>query len=172
MRCPYCSTCDSQVKDSRPSDDDATIRRRRVCNACGARFTTFERIQLRELSVRKTNGQVEAFNRDKVERSIRLACRKRDVTESQIDKIVTSIQRRLETDAGDDFITSESIGDMVSESLLMLDPIAFVRFVSVYKKFQRVADFKKIIAQIPEADEGADICELPRRKVGGQRGLF
>lgn len=163
MRCPYCSSTDSRVTDSRPDIEDAIIRRRRVCNACGARFTTVERIQMRDLMVHKNNGKTEPFDREKLRRSIVLACRNRDVGDDQIEKLVTSIHRRLETEAPDDTVTSATVGQMVSDSLLNLDPIAFVRFVSVYRKFSHISDFKKIIAQIPsDADDETIACKLPR----------
>jgi transcriptional repressor NrdR len=164
MRCPYCNSTDSQVKDSRPDAEDSTIRRRRVCNQCGAKFTTVERVQMRELSVRKNNGNLEAFDREKVKRSIKIACRYREVSDEQIERLVTSIHRRLETENQEDTVTSEMVGKMVSDSLLNLDPIAFIRFVSVYRKFSRVADYKKIINQIPEAEDTDSVCELPQSK--------
>jgi transcriptional repressor NrdR len=162
MRCPYCNSCESQVRDSRPNEEDATIRRRRVCNDCGAKFTTLERVQLRDIMVRKSGGTTQPFDREKLAKSIRIACRKRDVSDEKIEKFVTSIHRRLEAE-NDDIIASEKIGEMVSESLLNLDPIAFVRFASVYRKFSKLADFKKIINQIPEAEPGTDVCELPKK---------
>ena len=146
MRCPYCNSTDSRVTDSRPDTEDAIIRRRRVCNQCGAKFTTVERVQMRDLMVRKNSGKLEAFDREKLRRSIKLACRNRDVGDEQID----------------DTVTSAMVGQMVSDSLLNLDPIAFIRFVSVYRKFSRVSDFKKIIEKIPEADESAVVCNLPK----------
>lgn len=150
------------MTDSRPDIEDASIRRRRVCNECGARFTTVERVQMRDLIVRKNNGKLEPFDREKLSRSIKLACRNRDISDERIEKLVTSINRRLETEAADDMVPSSLVGQMVSDSLLNLDPIAFVRFVSVYRKFSRVADFKKIIDQIPEADDNAVVCKLPK----------
>ena len=153
MRCPYCNSTDSQVKDSRPDIEDATIRRRRVCNECGAKFTTVERVQMRDLMVRKNSGKLEQFDREKLKRSIKIACRNRDVGDEQIEKVVTSIHRRLETENADDSITSEFVGKIVSDSLLNLDHVAFIRFVSVYRKFSKLADFKKIISQIPETEE-------------------
>ena len=162
MRCPYCNSTDSRVADSRPDIEDAIIRRRRVCNQCGAKFTTVERIQMRDLMVRKNSGKTEAFDRDKLCRSIRLACRNRDVKDEQIERLVASIQRRLENESEDDTVTSAMVGQMVSDSLLNLDPIAFIRFVSVYRKFSKVSDFKKIISQIPEADDDAIVCNLPK----------
>ena len=162
MRCPYCNSTDSRVADSRPDIEDAIIRRRRVCNQCGAKFTTVERIQMRDLVVRKNNGKTEPFDRDKLYRSIKLACRNRDVKDEQIERLVASIQRRLENESEDDMVTSAMVGQMVSDSLLNLDPIAFIRFVSVYRKFSKVSDFKKIINQIPEADDDAIVCPLPK----------
>lgn len=162
MRCPYCNSTDSRVADSRPDIEDAVIRRRRVCNQCGAKFTTVERIQMRDLIVIKNNGKTEPFDRDKLFRSIKLACRKRDVKDDQIEKLVASIQRRLETESADDTVTSAQVGQMVSDSLLNLDPIAFIRFVSVYRKFSKVSDFKKIINQIPEDKDDAIVCKLPK----------
>ena len=130
MRCPYCNSTDSQVKDSRPDTEDAIIRRRRVCNQCGAKFTTVERVQMRDLSVRKSNGKLEPFDREKLKRSIKIACRYRDVSDEQIDSLVISIHRRLETENPEDTITREVVGSMVSDSLLNLDPMAVIRFVS------------------------------------------
>ncbi len=154
MRCPYCNSVGSQVKDSRPDTEVAIIRRRRVCGECGAKFTTVERIQMRDLSVMKSNGVIQAFDRDKLKHSIKLACRKRDITEEQVEKMLTSIYRRLEAETPDDTaIKSDVIGDMVAESLMNLDPVAFVRFASVYRKFSKISDFSKIINQIPEMDE-------------------
>ena len=162
MRCPYCNSTDSRVADSRPDIGDAVIRRRRVCNQCGAKFTTVERVQMRDLVVIKNSGKTEAFDREKLFRSIKLACRNRDVKDDQIERLVASIQRRLETESADDTVTSVQVGQMVSDSLLNLDPIAFIRFVSVYRKFSKVSDFKKIINQIPEADDNAVVCKLPK----------
>ncbi len=165
MRCPYCNSTDSQVKDSRPDPEDAIIRRRRVCNECGAKFTTVERVQMRELSVRKSNGNLEPFDREKLKRSVKIACRYREVSDDQIEKFITSIHRRLENETTDDVVTSGRVGEMVSDSLLNLDPIAFIRFVSVYRKFSRVADYKKIINQIPERDAKSAVCELPKNSL-------
>lgn len=162
MRCPYCNSTDSRVTDSRPDIGDAVIKRRRICNECGARFITVERIQMRDLVVRKKDGTTEPFERDKLFHSIKLACRKRDIKDEQIEKLVASIQRRLETETTDDTVSSSMIGQMVSDSLLNLDPIAFIRFVSVYRNFSKIADFKKIIAQIPEEEDNAIVCKLPK----------
>ncbi len=165
MRCPYCNSTDSRVTDSRPDTEDAIIRRRRVCEQCGAKFTTVERIQMRDLMVRKNSGKLEAFDREKLRRSIKLACRNRDVGDEQIEKLVTSIHRRLETETADDTVSSAQVGQMVSDSLLNLDPIAFVRFVSVYRKFSRISDFKKIIDKIPEDEDDAIVCKLPKNSL-------
>jgi transcriptional repressor NrdR len=133
-----------------------------VCSQCGAKFTTVERIQMRDFSIRKSNGKIEPFDREKLKRSIKIACRYRDVSDEQIEKLVTSIHRRLETEISDDLVNSEVVGQMVSDSLLNLDTIAFIRFVSVYRKFSKVSDFKKIINQIPEAEDGVAVCQLPK----------
>ncbi len=144
MRCPYCGSLDTQVKDSRPTEDNAAIRRRRSCPGCGARFTTFERIQLRELTVVKKNGQRTPFERDKLARSIITACRKRPVEEDRIERVVNSIQRRLES-MGEADIPSNIIGEMVMEALQNLDKVAYVRFASVYKNFREAKDFENFV---------------------------
>jgi len=149
MRCPYCGHMDTQVKDSRPTDDNSAIRRRRSCPACSARFTTFERIQLRELTVVKKNGQRLAFDRDKIARSITTACRKRPVDEERIERVVNSIQRRLES-MGESDIPSSVIGEMVMEALQGLDKVAYVRFASVYKNFREVKDFENFVETLAE----------------------
>jgi transcriptional repressor NrdR len=149
MRCPYCANPDTQVKDSRPTEDNSAIRRRRFCSSCGARFTTFERIQLRELVVVKKNGQRIPFDRDKIARSIITACRKRPVDEERIERIVNSIQRRLES-LGEAEIPSSTIGEMVMEALQGLDKVAYVRFASVYKNFREVKDFENFVETISD----------------------
>lgn len=149
MRCPYCGHMDTQVKDSRPTDDNSAIRRRRSCPACSARFTTFERIQLRELTVVKKNGQRLPFDRDKIARSITTACRKRPVDEERIERVVNSIQRRLES-MGESDIPSSAIGEMVMEALQGLDKVAYVRFASVYKNFREVKDFENFVETLGE----------------------
>ncbi len=149
MRCPYCGHMDTQVKDSRPTDDNSAIRRRRSCPACSARFTTFERIQLRELTVVKKNGQRIPFDRDKIARSITTACRKRPVDEERIERVVNSIQRRLES-LGESDIPSSAIGEMVMEALQGLDKVAYVRFASVYKNFREVKDFESFVENLAE----------------------
>ena len=148
MRCPYCNSTDSRVTDSRPDIEDAIIRRRRVCEQCGAKFTTVERVQMRDLVVRKNSGKLEPFDREKLRRSIILACRNREVGDEQIERLVTSIHRRLETDAPDDTVTSAQVGQMVSDSLLNLDPIAFVRFASVYRQFKDASTFVEEIQKL------------------------
>ena len=149
MRCPYCGHMDTQVKDSRPTDDNSAIRRRRSCPACGARFTTFERIQLRELTVVKKNGQRLPFDRDKIARSITTACRKRPVEEERIERVVNSIQRRLES-MGESDIPSSVIGEMVMEALQGLDKVAYIRFASVYKNFREIKDFETFVETMGE----------------------
>jgi transcriptional repressor NrdR len=140
---------DTQVKDSRPTDDNSAIRRRRSCPACGARFTTFERIQLRELTVVKKTGARIPFDRDKLARSIITACRKRPVDEERIDRVVNSIQRRLES-MGESDVPSSVIGEMVMEALQGLDKVAYVRFASVYKNFREVKDFESFVETLTE----------------------
>ena len=147
MRCPFCGNEDTQVKDSRPTEDNAAIRRRRFCPACGSRFTTFERVQLRELMVVKKNGQRVAFDRDKLVRSIQIACRKRPVDPDRIERIVNGIVRRLES-SGESDIRSETIGELVMDALRTLDPVAYVRFASVYRNFREAKDFEDFVEQL------------------------
>ena len=146
MRCPFCAHEDSQVKDSRPSEDGAAIRRRRQCEDCGARFTTFERVQLRDLVVVKKEGEREPFDRDKLSRSIAIACRKRDVSPERIDRLVSSIQRQLET-RGDE-VTTTKIGEAVMDGLRAIDHVAYIRFASVYKDFSEPGDFAEIAGAV------------------------
>ncbi|ATY33202.1 transcriptional regulator NrdR [Sphingomonas psychrotolerans] len=150
MRCPFCGNEDSQVKDSRPTEDGAAIRRRRQCEACAARFTTFERIQLRDLTVVKNQDRREPFERDKLIRSVTLAARKRPVTSAQIERLVSGIQRQLETQ-GDSEIPSQRIGEMVMEGLKGLDSVAYIRFASVYKDFREAKDFEEFAGNVTEA---------------------
>ncbi len=152
MRCPFCGNDDSQVKDSRPTEDNAAIRRRRFCPACGARWTTFERVQLRELTVVKKDGEKSPFDRDKLSRSLNIALRKRPVSEDRIERIVNSIQRRLET-LGETEIPTKVVGEMVMENLRELDQVAFVRFASVYKNFREAKDFEDFVENIGEGDD-------------------
>ncbi len=157
MRCPFCAHEDSQVKDSRPSEDGAAIRRRRQCEGCGARFTTFERVQLRDLTVVKKDGKRQPFDRRKLERSIELACRKRDILPERIDKLISGIQRQLETQ-GDD-VAVDRIGEAVMAGLKALDHVAYIRFASVYKDFSEPQDF----TEIAESVEAAPIDPKPDR---------
>lgn len=150
MRCPFCGEPDSQVKDSRPTDDGGAIRRRRQCEGCAARFTTFERVQLRELSVVKRDGTREAFDRDKLQRSIAIACRKRAVDPARIDRLVSGIQRQLET-SGEAEVNAARIGALVMEGLKALDSVAYIRFASVYKEFTEPADFQEFAGAVSEA---------------------
>jgi transcriptional repressor NrdR len=150
LRCPFCGNEDSQVKDSRPTEDGAAIRRRRQCEACAARFTTFERIQLRDLTVVKNQDRREPFERDKLIRSVTLAARKRPVTSAQIERLVSGIQRQLETQ-GDSEIPSQRIGEMVMEGLKGLDSVAYIRFASVYKDFREAKDFEEFAGNVTEA---------------------
>ena len=154
MKCPFCGHDDTQVKDSRPTEDNSAIRRRRLCGNCGARFTTFERIQLRELTVVKSNGQREPFERDKLLRSMRIALRKRGVDPERLERVVNSIVRRLES-SGESEIKVKTIGEMVMESLQTLDQIAYIRFASVYKNFREAKDFEDFIDKEvkPEGDD-------------------
>ena len=147
MRCPFCGNVDTQVKDSRPAEDHAAIRRRRFCSACGGRFTTFERVQLRDLIVIKRNGKREDFDRDKLERSIRIALQKRPVDIDRIDQMISGIVRRLES-MGETDILYEKIGEIVMETLARIDTVAYVRFASVYKNFQEADDFEDFVHEL------------------------
>jgi transcriptional repressor NrdR len=156
MRCPYCSSLNTQVKDSRPSDDHSTIRRRRVCDDCGGRFTTFERVQLRELMVVKRSGRRSPFDRDKLQRSVDIALRKRPVEPERVERMVSGIVRQLES-AGDAEIPSSAIGALVMAGLKALDGVAYVRFASVYKDFSEAKDFEEILGEL-SADEPAPLA--------------
>jgi transcriptional repressor NrdR len=147
MRCPFCGNEDTQVKDSRPTEDNSAIRRRRFCQACGSRFTTFERVQLRELTVVKKNGQRAPFDRDKLARSIITACRKRPVDPERIERMVNGIVRRLES-SGESEIPSAQIGELVMDALASLDPVAYVRFASVYRNFREAKDFEDFVGNL------------------------
>ena len=149
MRCPFCSHENSQVKDSRPTEDNTSIRRRRICEQCGSRFTTFERIQLRDLIVVKNNNQKEVFDRDKMFRSISLALRKRNIDQEKIEKIVNAIVRKLEN-SGETEIKSNLIGEYIMDALSHLDQVAYVRFASVYKNFREVKDFEDFLGKLEE----------------------
>jgi transcriptional repressor NrdR len=152
MRCPFCSHDASQVKDSRPTEDGSAIRRRRQCEDCEARFTTFERIQLRELTVVKSGNRREPFDRSKLERSLSTALRKRPVAPERIDKLLSSIQRQLET-SGESEVPSTAIGAMVMDGLKALDTVAYIRFASVYKDFREARDFEEFAVTVAEAAE-------------------
>ena len=149
MRCPFCSNEDTQVKDSRPTEDNTSIRRRRICDQCGSRFTTFERIQLRDLVVIKSKGQKESFDRDKMFRSLSLALRKRNVDSEKIEKIVNAIVRKLEN-SGETEIKSNIIGQLIMEALMHLDQVAYVRFASVYKNFREAKDFEDFLGNLED----------------------
>jgi transcriptional repressor NrdR len=154
MRCPYCGSLDSQVKDSRPSDDSAAIRRRRVCPDCGGRFTTFERVQLRELTVVKKTGRRAPFDREKLTRSLSLALRKRPVEPERVERMINGIVRQLES-AGDVEIPSARIGELVMQGLKSLDDVAYVRFASVYRDFREAQDFHSLIDELKQEQSEA-----------------
>ncbi|MBM3538149.1 MAG: transcriptional repressor NrdR [Alphaproteobacteria bacterium] len=147
MRCPFCGHDDTQVKDSRPTEDNSAIRRRRFCPACGSRFTTFERVQLRDLVVVKKNNVKEPFDRDKIARSIAIAVRKRPVEPERVERIVSGIVRRLES-LGESEIPSTVVGEMVMDALSTLDPVAYVRFASVYRNFREAKDFEDFVGKL------------------------
>ena len=152
MRCPFCGHIDSQVKDSRPTEDGAAIRRRRFCPSCGGRFTTFERVQLRELTVLKKNGKRAPFERDKLYRSIQISLRKRPVDQERVDRMITGIVRRLES-MGESEVPLTVIGEMVMDSLGNLDPVAYVRFASVYRNFREAKDFEEFVEDLSRFEE-------------------
>ncbi|MCG8547000.1 MAG: transcriptional regulator NrdR [Alphaproteobacteria bacterium] len=152
MRCPFCGHNDTQVKDSRPTEDNSAIRRRRFCPNCGARFTTFERVQLRELTVMKRTGQREPFDRDKLARSMMIALRKRPVEPERLEQVVNSIVRRLES-MGETEIKVETVGSLVMEALYSLDQVAYVRFASVYRNFREAKDFEDFITDELSVEE-------------------
>jgi transcriptional repressor NrdR len=151
MRCPFCGSEDTQVKDSRPVEEASAIRRRRQCPDCGARFTTFERVQLRDLLVVKKDGRRAPFDRDKLARSIRIATRKRGIDGDQIERIINGIVRRIET-TGESEVPSTRLGELAMESLAQLDEVAYVRFASVYRDFATVRDFEEFIRHLPPDD--------------------
>ena len=146
MRCPFCSHEDSQVKDSRPTEDGASIRRRRQCEGCGARFTTFERVHIRDLTVVKKDGKREPFDRAKLERAISHSCRKRDIDPAKVDQLISGVQRQMET-LGDE-VTSARIGEAVMAGLKALDHVAYIRFASIYKDFSEPGDFAEIAERV------------------------
>ena len=153
MRCPFCGNNDTQVKDSRPAEEGAAIRRRRYCPACQGRFTTYERVQLRDLVVVKSTSRREEFDRDKLARSIRIAMQKRPVEPDRIEQMISGIVRRLES-LGETDIQSKLIGEIVMETLARIDTVAYVRFASVYKNFQEAGDFDRFVAELrPRSDQ-------------------
>ena len=156
MRCPFCGFADTQVKDSRPTEDGSAIRRRRVCTECNGRFTTFERVQLRELTVVKRNNRRVPFDRDKLMRSIQIALRKRPVDPERVERLVSGIVRQLEA-AGESEIPAENIGRIVMEALKAHDDVAYVRFASVYRNFREPKDFEQLIGEMAEDDEPAAV---------------
>lgn len=147
MRCPFCQSLNTHVKDSRPAEDNAVIRRRRVCGDCGGRFTTFERVQLRELTVVKRDGKRQAFDRDKLSRSVRIAARKRPLADEQLERLVSGIVRQLES-TGETDVQSDQIGLLVMDALKGLDDVAYVRFASVYKDFREARDFEEFVEEL------------------------
>ena len=152
MRCPYCGGPDTQVKDSRPTEDNSSIRRRRACPDCGGRFTTFERVQLRELTVVKKNGRRAPFDRDKLQRSVDVALRKRNVAPERVERMINGVVRQLEAQ-GDADIPTERIGELVMEGLKTLDSIAYVRFASVYRNFREAREFNAIVGELEAEPE-------------------
>ncbi len=151
MRCPFCGNLETQVKDSRPAEEHVAIRRRRFCAACGGRFTTYERVQLRDLVVVKSSGKREPFDRDKLERSVRIAMQKRPTDPERIEQMISGVVRRLES-MGDVDISSRVIGEIVMEALARIDTVGYVRFASVYKNFQAVEDFDRFVSELrPQA---------------------
>lgn len=149
MRCPFCAHDDSQVKDSRPTEDNTAIRRRRQCEGCGARFTTFERVQLRDIVVVKSDEQREVFDRTKLDQSVALACRKRGLAQERLDQLVSGIQRRIET-LGESEVSSKAIGEMVMDGLRALDSVAYIRFASVYRDFTEARDFEEFASSVKD----------------------
>jgi transcriptional repressor NrdR len=162
MRCPNCASLDTQVKDSRPTEDSSVIRRRRVCLSCNSRFTTFERVQLRELVVIKRNGRRVPFDRDKLLRSVQIALRKRPVEPERVDQVVSKIVRELETQ-GESEISSETIGETVMEALRCLDDVAYVRFASVYRNFREAKDFEAVLGELSGEDDATKPAALSRK---------
>lgn len=170
MRCPYCGSLDTQVKDSRPAEDSAAIRRRRVCPDCGGRFTTFERVQLRDLVVVKRSGKRVPFDRDKLERSIDVALRKREVAGERVERMINGIVRQLES-AGEAEVASEAVGELVMEGLKRLDDVAYVRFASVYKNFREPRDFEELLLRLGRAAGAAPAhSEQPEPSPGQETG--
>lgn len=159
MRCPFCGNEDTQVKDSRPTEDSSAIRRRRSCNGCGGRFTSFERVQLRDMTVVKAGQRRQPFEREKLIRSLKVALQKRPVDQDQIERIANSIQRQLES-SGDNEITSEKIGDYVMQALRDIDSVAYIRYASVYKNFEQAQDFNQFIEELKRLKVGSNEIEV------------
>jgi len=162
MRCPYCGSLDTQVKDSRPTDDSSSIRRRRICPDCGGRFTTFERVQLRELTVVKRSGRRVPFDRDKLQQSVDVALRKRPVEPERVERMINGIVRQLES-MSDGEVSSEQVGELVMEGLKGLDDVAYVRFASVYKNFREARDFEEILGKLAEGETEEDLPPPPKK---------
>ncbi len=163
MRCPYCAGENTQVKDSRPSEENSAIRRRRVCPDCGGRFTTFERVQLREITVLKRSGRKVPFDRDKLARSVEVALRKRPIEGERIERCVSGIVRQLESQ-GESEVPSSVIGELVMEALRGLDPVAYVRFASVYRDFREASDFEQVLGEIARDATDAPGTAPPLKK--------
>ena len=163
MRCPFCGHDETQVKDSRPSEDGAAIRRRRLCPACEGRFTTFERVQLRELTVLKRSGRRVPFDRDKLQQSVDVALRKRSVDPERVERMINGIVRQLES-MGEGEVPSETVGELVMEGLKGLDDVAYVRFASVYKNFREARDFEEILGKLAEGEADEDLPPPPKKK--------
>jgi transcriptional repressor NrdR len=163
MRCPSCASLDTQVKDSRPTEDSSAIRRRRLCLACGSRFTTFERVQLRELVVIKRNGRRVPFDRDKLARSLEIAVRKRNVATELVEQTVSKIVRDLEN-LGENEVTSETIGEAIMAHLRELDDVAYVRFASVYRNFREAKDFESVLDELAGEEDEKPLAPIPARK--------
>ena len=169
MRCPYCASNDTQVKDSRPTEENAAIRRRRVCPDCGGRFTTFERVQLRDMTVVKSSGKRARFERDKLSRSVEIALRKRPVEPERIERLVSGIVRQLES-LGESEIPCTTIGALVMEALRAVDGVAYVRFASVYKDFREVSDFQEVLGELTARDRAAQDAPVGAHKGSGGGG--
>jgi len=170
MRCPYCACENTQVKDSRPTEENQTIRRRRVCEDCGGRFTTFERVQLRDIVVVKRSGRRVPFDREKLARSVEVALRKRPIQPERIERMVSGIVRQLEG-MGEQDVPSSTVGELVMEALKGLDPVAYVRFASVYRDFREAADFHEVLGEIAEGGSGveAGAPSLPAAGASGRK---
>lgn len=174
MRCPYCGGLETQVRDSRPTEDNTAIRRRRICPDCGGRFTTFERVQLRELMVLKRSGRRVPFEREKLEKSVSVALRKRPVDNERVERMLNGIVRQLES-VGEGDITSETIGEMVMEGLKQIDDVAYVRFASVYRNFREAKDFENALAELSNdgesrVDDAEPAADKPRARTAPRGG--